>query len=186
MSTDKMLSIRGAGDASPHMLFVGQSGSGKSTLAHHAASMARENGDGVIVFNPILGVQWDCDYCTHDQDDFLTTFNESRGCLCIIDEAGTEIGQHNEQMIKCAVQGRHKGHAVIFITQRATMINPSIRVNCSRLFLFRTSAPDCDLICKEYIDEDLRNAPKLTRGEFYYCQAMQSAELYKLEIEKND
>ena len=165
-----------------HSLIVGTSGSGKSTLAKHFAAEAMDAGDGVIVFDP-LRYKWRCDYQTHDQDAFLNTFHASRDCLVVIDESGVKIGQHNEPMIETALLGRHYNHSIIFITQRAAMLSPSVRTNCQRVFVFCSGVADCKLMAEELVLPEMQNAGRFSVGQFAFIRRMQGVVKYRRLVE---
>jgi len=150
-----------------HSLILGMTESGKTTLAKRLSSAYRRAGVGVIVLDPLSDPEWNATHITHDPDNFLETFWNSRSCMVFIDESGDVVGRFDEAMQKTATRGRHWGHSVHYITQRGAMISRTVRDQCSNLFLFNTALEDCKIHAREWNKPELLNASQLPRGAYY-------------------
>ena len=128
--------------------------------------MSKRKGRGTLVLDP-LHDQWDCDFKTADQEEFLQAFWNSQSCDVFIDEAGDAIGQYEKLMIKTATRGRHWGHNVHFITQRGAQLSPTVRTQCRNLFLFNMALEDCKLLAREFNRPELEKAALLPQGQCY-------------------
>ena len=122
----------------------------------------------VIVLDPLRDPGWKADFITSDPATFLDIFWKSRCCAAFIDEAGETVGRFDDAMHTTATRGRHLGHNVHFIAQRAQMISPNVRSNCTKLALFSVSRTDAKLLAQEWNRPEFENAPELKRGEFFY------------------
>lgn len=151
-----------------HALILGMTESGKTTLAKKLASNYRANGVSVLVLDPLSDPSWDCDFRTSDVDEFLAAFWASRSCAVFVDEAGDSAGQHDKDMQKTATRGRHWGHRCHYISQRGTMINRTIRDQCSHIFLFGTALEDCKTHALEWNAPKLLQAANFRQGEYFH------------------
>lgn len=151
-----------------HTLILGMTESGKTTLAKKLAARYKSAGLSILVYDPLSDPSWPADFRTSDVDAFLDTFWASRSCAAFIDEAGDCAGQHDKIMQKTATRGRHWGHRCHYISQRGTMINRTIRDQCSHLFLFGTSLEDCKVHSKEWNRPQLLDASKFKQGDFFH------------------
>lgn len=152
-----------------HSLILGMTESGKSTLAKKLARAYKDAGIHVLVLDPLKDPSWTADFQTNDPNEFLEMFWTSRKCAAFIDEAGESAGRYDVAMERTATKGRHWGHNVHYISQRGTMINTTIRGQCSQLFLFTTGKKDSATHSEEWGHDELKNANQLKRGEFYHC-----------------
>ena len=121
--------------------------SGKTTLAKNLARLSRQKQRGVLVLDPMHD-EWDCDFKTANQDEFLQAFYASQCCDIFIDEAGDAIGQYDKAMFRTATKGRHWGHNCHYITQRGAQLSPTVRTQCSVLFLFAMAREDTELLAR--------------------------------------
>lgn len=151
-----------------HSLILGMTESGKTTLAKILASKYRAAGIGVLVLDPLKDPDWQADYITHDPNQFLQVLWNSKQCACFVDEAGESAGQYDKAMIASATRGRHWGHNMHYLSQRGTMINTTIRGQCSQLFLFLSGKNDGKTHAEEWAQDQLRYCTDLKRGEFYH------------------
>lgn len=150
----------------PHSLIAGITESGKTTLAKKFATLSKQQARGVIVLDPMYD-QWDCDYQTTNVDEFLEAFWNSKCCDVFIDESGDMIGHYDKAMIQTATKGRHWGHNVYFITQRPAQISPTVRTQCTNLFLFAMAREDSETLAREWNKPGLREAALLPKGQCY-------------------
>lgn len=149
--------------------------SGKTTFAKKKAQSLRQlNNRPIIVLDPILDPDWNADFITDDQEEFLKAYWANRDCAAFFDEGG-EIGRYNKAMDKTATKGRHWGHKNYYICQRAKMISTNIRSQCSELVIFKSSLDDTKDIANEFVEPIINEAHELGEGEFIYVRRGKSA-----------
>lgn len=108
---------------------------------------------------------WPTAYRFTDGAQFLACAQRSTRCMLFLDEAGETIGHHNRELFWCATRARHLGHVSHFCAQRAAMIHPTVRSQCTRLILFRVSRADADELAREWARDEIAQAPELDQGE---------------------
>lgn len=143
--------------------------SGKTTLAKKLAAYYKGKGVGVLVLDPLSDPAWNADFQSTDPDEFARVFWASRRCAVFIDEAGESVGRYDKTMLTTATRGRHWGHAVHYISQRGTLINRTVRDQCSHLFLFTTAFEDSKVHASEWNKNDLKTANLLPQGHYFHC-----------------
>lgn len=111
--------------------------------------------------------EWNCDFKTDIVEQFLKAFWVSQCCDVFIDEAGDMIGHYDRVMIQTATKGRHWGHNVHFITQRPAQISPTVRTQCSNLFLFAMAREDSETLAREWNKPELKDAAGLPAGQCF-------------------
>ena len=111
--------------------------------------------------------QWECDFVTADQEQFLSAFWASQSCDVFIDEAGDAVGQYERTMIQTATKGRHWGHNCYFITQRGSQLSPTVRTQCGILFLFAMARQDTEILAREWNKPELMEAALLPAGQCF-------------------
>lgn len=148
-----------------HNLIIGMTESGKTTLAKLVCSEAKKKGVKTAVLDP-LHDEWDCDFQTSNQDEFLTYVRSNQKHMLFIDESGTSIGRYNPAMEWLATTSRHLGHSCWFIMQGSAQVMPIIRTNCSKCFLFATDARMTDIIASEFCEPELRAMPTADKLHF--------------------
>lgn len=151
-----------------HVLILGMTQSGKTSLAKQLARHYRESGLKVGVLDPLHDPEWQADFQTHDPEQFLEMFWNSRQCAWFIDEAGESVGKYDNAMISTATRGRHWGHRCHYISQRGTQIARTVRDQCSSLFLFATALDDCKIHAAEWNKSELRGAMNLPQGHYFH------------------
>lgn len=149
-----------------HHLILGATLSGKSTLAKAICEHLYNKGEMTLVLDPILDVKWKCDFITRDKIKFRDIVMSNENAFVFIDEAGEIAGQYQSEMHFLATRVRHRGHTSFFICQRATMVSPNVRTQCSHIYLFRTSKKDAKDLYDEYDYEEILTATRLPKGEF--------------------
>lgn len=153
----------------PHVLILGMTESGKTSLAKQLAAQYKAQGIGVIVLDPLHDPGWNADIQTGNSDAFLDAVKKSRSCAVFIDESGEMIGQYNKEMQWLATRARHYGHNSHFIAQRGAQLSPNIRDMCGHLFVFNISRVDSELIAREWNRDELLEANKLKKLEYFHC-----------------
>lgn len=170
-----------------HSLIFGMTESGKTTLGKQMAHAYFREDFGVIVLDPMcdpgwkppqgneLDIEWKYQlkkryYQTDDPEEFLRVFWDSRQCMVFIDEAGDAVGKYDHAMQQTATKGRHWGHCVHFLSQRGAQLSPTVRHQCSHMFLFTTAKQDAELLAREWNQPELVNASQLPQFEFYHVQ----------------
>jgi len=143
--------------------------SGKTTLAKQLAKNLKASGHPIIVLDPMHD-EWAADYQTDNPDEFLKTFWASTGCHVFIDESGDSVGRFNTLMNQTATKGRHWGHSVYFLTQRGAQLSPTVRDQCSNLFLFVSGLKDCKIHAEEWNRAELLNASNFAQGDYFHAQ----------------
>lgn len=135
------------------------------------ASSYRRQGIGVIVLDPIGDNRWDADYITHDATKFVAMVQKQRNCMLFIDESGEMIGQYNDEMFFLATRARHMGHISHFLVQRPAQLNPTVRGQCTRLFLFMVASKDAKTLADEFPKAAplIVQAPGFQKGEYVHC-----------------
>lgn len=140
--------------------------SGKTTLAKKLNASFKKQGVGCIVLDPMNDPEWDADFQTSSNAQFLATAKASTKCALFIDESGSTVGRYADEMAWCATQSRHWGHRAHFITQRAQQLDPTVRHQCTDLYIFRVSRKDAEILAEEFAQPDLLQAASLGQYEF--------------------
>lgn len=151
-----------------HTLIVGVTESGKTTLGKKLADAHQRAGTGILVLTAVWE-KWPADYQTTRPDDFLDNFWKSRGCVAFLDEAGTTVGRFSETMRETATRGRHYGHSCYYLVQRPSLLDTTVRTQCSQLYCFALSLADAEALAEEWLQPELCEAPNLKRGEYFKC-----------------
>ncbi|MEG9862955.1 MAG: hypothetical protein V6Z82_06980 [Flavobacteriales bacterium] len=137
-----------------HNIIVGASFSGKTNLAKFFANQAHKKGEDILVFDPRKSGGWpDGAKKYSSPEKFLNDFWKLEKHHVFIDEAKVLFDFDIKGAEKIAYQGRHNGHLVYFIGQRAmSMIPPNARNQCGKVFAFKQSKKDSDTLADEYND----------------------------------
>ena len=148
-----------------HTLIIGMTESGKTTLGKILCSSYKAAGFGTIVFDAAFN-EWRADFQTGDADKFFRYAVRARRCMLFVDEAGKAVKWSARERVDLATLFRHLGHSALFLGQRPAMIAPSVRYNCARLCLFRTSREDAADLAAEWGHREIMSAPDLPAGSF--------------------
>lgn len=152
-----------------HVSIFGMTESGKTTLAKKLAAEYKARGIQVIVLDPLHDPGWPSDFRTADKNEFMTVVKASRQCAVFIDESGKFVGRYETEMEWLGTMARHWGHNSHFISQRAQMVNPTVRGQCGFLALFNVSKTDAKILADEWNRDDLQKANSLQQGEYFWC-----------------
>lgn len=75
-------------------------------------------------------------------DSLVAKAVRTRNVHIFIDESGIELDRYDREHIRLAVCGRHYGHNLTFISQRYTMLSPSIREGADWIWIFGSPLED--------------------------------------------
>lgn len=141
--------------------------SGKTTLARKLAQMYKDKKIPVLVLDPYKSKRWGADYVTDCPSVFVQVVKRSMKCALFVDEVGHFIDEGFVSDLRwIATNSRHYGHNAHFISQRATQIPPTIRNQCSNLFLFKQSYSDTKQLSQDFASDDLLTAHELKKGQY--------------------
>lgn len=118
------------------------------------------------MLDPDKRSQWNADFITDDPNEFLAIVKSNTGCALFIDESGLVIGRYGGAMQWLATNSRKWGHKAHFITQRATQLDPTVRNQCTSVFIFKQSLADTKILANEFVSDDLKQAHTLAKGEY--------------------
>lgn len=153
-----------------HGTIAGMTMSGKTFLAQRlAAKFKRSRIQTLILRRP--GEAWPADavsWSTEDPDAFLAMFGRARGCACFLELADADVGHTDKRFHACFSKGRHLGHRCYFLSQRAAQVHPTIRENCTELYLFTSGAKGAAIWAEEFADDAILKAATLPRFSFIH------------------
>lgn len=171
----------------PHCLIVGRTESGKTSLAKRLAQGYSKRDVPLIILDPMLDPEWpdgEHDFKTDNPNAFLECFWKSAGAAVFIDEAAKYCSLHAREFHETAQRGRHQGHNVHYITQRAKSLAPDVRTNVQRLYVFGCTPEDAKILYQDWAKPELLEAANLKQGEFIECN-YNDAKKYVLFRAKN-
>lgn len=166
-----------------HAIIIGQTESGKTTLCKRLAAHYKRRGIGVVVLDPMHDAGWPADFKTADSAEFLAFVKDPNRCLqcaCFVDETGLSIDKYDVEYQWMTCQSRHHGHVFHLIAQRAQMISPNVRAQCSTCYAFNVNIGDAKLYAAEFNSDLLMQAPTLRKGEFVKADRFGLAKRYRL------
>jgi DNA helicase HerA-like ATPase len=150
-----------------HILVAGQTLSGKTFLAKQLVANYKAKGVPVAVLDPLADPEWNADFETTNQAEFLDYAKENESHLLVIDEGGQSIGRYNQAMEWVATMSRHWGHRSVIITQSPKQIPTTVRGQCTTVYLFRVTPPNSKVMFEEYGAEEFKEAHKLPKYYFF-------------------
>ena len=151
-----------------HMLIVGTTESGKSMLAKDIARRWTRAGGTAFVLDPLLHT-WEATEVTADGDRFLALATSHQSCLLVVDEGAETIGRYAGEMRWLATRSRHYGHTAVFVTQRATDVDRTVRDQCRHIAVFAVSAYDVALLVREFPQAGLERAVGLAQHHYFFA-----------------
>jgi hypothetical protein len=152
-----------------HCITIGMTRSGKSIYNKRRAAWFKKHGIGVVVLDCMKDPGWNADFITKDPDEFMDfVWDPSRclQCALFIDEAGYSLDKYSGAADKLTTQGRHLGHVVHLITQRAVMVSVNIRSQCDTVIAFQVNRNDAKTYANDWNCEKILDAPNLPQGHF--------------------
>jgi hypothetical protein len=162
-------------------LILGVSGFGKSHLAHAIAESYQDQDVNVLVCDP-HGERWPADYQTTDPFKLLALAKRSKRCAIFLEEAGECIGRGKQarEMQWFTTGSRKWGHSIYLIAQRATMIELSIRAQCTAAYVFRQCRDDAEELARQFAEPELERAATLPKYQFLYIESGSKPRLMQL------
>jgi len=149
-----------------HVLIAGTTGYGKTQWVRRAMPHFKR---GVLVFDPNGEPGWPSEHVYADPERFGQAVREARHAIIIVDEATELVKRYDETYLWLATRARHLGHLCLFLSQRPSMLSPTVRGQCIHTIAFRLSFSDAKLLADERACEGLLLACTLTRGEYVYA-----------------
>ncbi len=157
----------------PNGLILGRSEHGKSSLSKALARKFKAVRRRVLVYDILLD-QWDADYVTDDEEEFLDIFFGSFDLICFVEEGGETANKKTRDMVYTATRGRHQvgeegfGNSTYYSCHRLNQLDVTLRAQCPELFLFASRYDDAKDLAQDYGHNRLLKAPRLKPGEFYH------------------
>lgn len=155
-----------------HSLFVGVTLSGKTTLARYISRELRAQGHTVIVYDPVgsstAGGDWGAGaHVFSEEQQFLTMMEDPRTMHAhvFVDEADIVFNHGRPENRWLLTRGRHFGFSMNILSQRPSLLDPTVRGQCTRLYMFRLAKADRKLLGEEKGFDDF-GAYDLDAGEF--------------------
>lgn len=168
-----------------HILIVGITRSGKSTLAKQRAAAYVKQGIQCLVLDPHAS-RWPVDsrYVFTDPLAFLAIAKRSQRCALFIDEGGESIGRgrHARDMQWCTTGSAKYGHVTHLIAQAAQQLDPTIRSQCGRLFCFKQSRRNAELLADDFAEPRIMEAMELPRFHFLSVVSCGAVERFRLTL----
>ena len=174
-------------------LYTGVSLSGKTTLArYHARELSKKHPNvPVIIHDPVsntitAGGGWPEKAEIYDDtgqymERIIELVHNNQVAFSFVDEAADILSHSHPENYWLATRGRHYGIHFGFITQRPKLISPSVRSNCTRVFVFRLAKKDLvEVLADAGHDIDIIDKP-LDTGDFYMLK-MGSADYKRLNV----
>lgn len=148
-------------DAREHKLYCGVTMTGKTTLAREHAAILVAAKYSIAVYDPVgtdtANGNWP-DGTTILQtpeefhewiEDNETTFDAEHPCFLIVDESADIFGHSQTHAHWIARKIRHQYIYLRLLVQRPNMLHPSVRTQCSYVYMLRLSRNDAALICQD-------------------------------------
>lgn len=174
-------------------LYTGVTLSGKTTLARYHARILAQRSPSVpmIIRDPVAetktaGGDWPENAEIYSETDeymerIVELVSSHQQAYSFIDEAADLLSLQHPENFWLATRGRHYGIHFGFITQRPKLIAPSVRTNCTRVFMFRLARKDMvEVLADVGHDIDIIKKP-LDTGDFIMLK-MGSAEYHRMNV----
>ncbi len=147
---------------------------GKTTLAKSLAASFRASGVNVLVCDPLFD-EWPATWQTTKIQDLIAAAKKSRRCALFVDEAGVTVrrGRDAPDVEWLFTTARHWGHVTHVLSQGGTQLTPTMRAQCSRVYLFGSTPAVADLWASEFNEPGLSAAPGLPRFECLFKERFQ-------------
>src|SRR5208283_2642893 len=167
-----------------HSLILGTTEAGKTTLAKMIAKSLKEKGHPIAVLDPFEDDAWPHDFITSNDVEFLEYVKCHRDLFIFVDETAQSIGRYNDPMQFLATTARHLGHSSFFIGHRFTQIDPVIRSNATRAFVFTTDKDSAMLLATEFVQPELSHLPRFKKGQFCVVSRWRDIEYCAIDFDR--
>lgn len=164
----------------PHSMIIGMSTSGKTTLAKKLANAYTNKGINVLILDPLSDPDFVGSYKTRSPSEFIKVCRDNEHCAVFVDEAGSNVGRFDKEMVELVTRGRHWGHKVHLISQRGVQISTTARDQCTDLYMFTTSLNDCKVHANEWNSNELLTGSSLNKGEYFHTTRFSVCKKYKI------
>jgi hypothetical protein len=169
-----------------HGAIIGATGSGKTFGARHLAKEYIKRGCDVLVLHKEdeawhkgeQTIQTAFPELFLEQIAIRNALNDTyatqglnhliKGFVGFMEMADADANKYDDRFHKLFRKGRHKGHKFFFLSQRAQIVHPDIRENCSELFLYSCYHKAAKLWAEELNDDILLKASRLPPWYFYH------------------
>lgn len=166
-----------------HCITIGQTESGKTILNKRLAAWYRAHGVKIVVLDPMHDPEWKADAIFDDPDKFMAYVKNPDLCLqaaLFIDEAGSNIGRYMQTAEWLTTQSRHHGHVCHLITQRAEMVNKTMREQCRTLFAFNVCMDDAKQYRKSFNRDEILGVVDYPQGMCLQVTRFEQPKQWKL------
>jgi hypothetical protein len=153
-----------------HACIAGITESGKTHLARALARGFMRSWVKTLVLHKPLE-KWGRDeaaWQTSDPEAFLRMFDAARGCAVFMELADADVSKWDDRFHKAFSRGRHLGHRCHFLAQRAAMVHPAIRENCTAVYLFKSAPKGAQVWAEEFADDQLLKAGETTFPQYHF------------------
>jgi energy-coupling factor transporter ATP-binding protein EcfA2 len=168
-----------------HVAIVGPTQSGKSTLARAMAREYMRRGIPVLVCDP-NGEKWPVARPVFNNSAaFIEYAKQCRRCALFIDEASATVGRGKsaEACEWLVTRARHWGHVSHLMLHTVVSVEPKIRLNIPRWFMFRPTEDGCRIIEREQGARGLVSmAGAVSQFQFLQVEPSQDGRICKLDI----
>ena len=157
-----------------HVAIVGPTECGKTTLAKQLAASFRASGVHVLVCDPLYD-EWPATWQTLKIQELIDAAKQARRCALFVDEAGMTVrrGRDAPDVEWLFTTARHWGHSTHVLSQGGTQLTPTMRAQCSSVYLFGSTPGVAELWASEFNEPGLAAAPSLQRFECLFKQRFQ-------------
>lgn len=166
-----------------HCITIGQTESGKTILNKKLAAWYKSHGIKIVVLDPMRDPEWKADAIFDDCEKFMDYVKDPDKCLqaaLFIDEAGSNVGRYMQTAEWLTTQSRHHGHVCHLITQRAEMVNKTMRSQCRTLFAFNVCLDDCRNYAKDFNCKRILDAENFPQGQCLQVTRFEQPKMWKM------
>jgi len=156
---------------------------GKTTLAKSLASSFLASGFNVLVCDPLFD-EWPATWQTLKIQELIDAAKRSRRCALFVDEAGVTVrrGRDAPDVEWLFTTARHWGHTTHVLSQYGTQLTPTMRGQCSRVYLFGSAPAVAEMWAAEFNEPGLSAAPSLPRFECLFKERYQPLRRVKIAL----
>jgi hypothetical protein len=122
------------------------------------------------VLDPLRDGGWKTDMLTPDRAAFMAFVKTNKSRALFVDESGSAIDKHDTSNDWLTTTSRHLGHAAHFIAHRPAQLSVTLRLQCSRLYVFTIGEKDARLLADEWNCPELQTCSRIGKGEFFFLE----------------